>query len=111
MTKVAAWSGALNCHDFAVLHAVWGIGDTLSLAPVVDHFVLSVAPTAPQSRLWDPGAALRAAHSAGWSAEVVSDFDKAIERAASTGATVLVTGSFHTVGDAMARLQAAPAAG
>ena len=82
-----------------------------ALAPVVDHFVLSVAPTAPASRLWDPSDALRAAHAAGWSAEVVLDFDGALERATARGATVLVTGSFHTVGDAMVRLQATPFAG
>ena len=28
-----------------------------ALAPVVDHFVLTVAPTAPPNRLWDVGAA------------------------------------------------------
>ena len=82
-----------------------------ALAPVVDHFVLSVAPTAPASRLWDPAVALREARAAGWSAEVIPDFDAAIERATATGATVLITGSFHTVGDAMVRLQAAPFAG
>ena len=81
-----------------------------ALAPVVDHFVLSVAPTAPLSRLWNPAEALREAKAAGWSAEVVMDFDAAIERAAATGSTVLITGSFHTVGDAMVRLQAAPLA-
>jgi dihydrofolate synthase / folylpolyglutamate synthase len=36
------------------------------------------------------------------------DFDRALSYAATAGATVLVTGSFHTVGDAMARLQAPP---
>jgi dihydrofolate synthase/folylpolyglutamate synthase len=79
-----------------------------ALAPVVDHFVLSVAPTAPLSRLWNPVDALREAKSAGWSAEVVMDFDAAIARALEAGSTVLITGSFHTVGDAMVRLQAAP---
>jgi dihydrofolate synthase/folylpolyglutamate synthase len=86
-------------------------GMLAALAPVVDHFVLSVAPTAPASRLWDPGDALRYARSNGWSAELEPDFDAAIDRAASRGSTVVVTGSFHTVGDAMARLQAAPHAG
>ena len=81
-----------------------------ALAPVVDHFVLSVAPTAPASRLWDPQAALLEAHRAGWSAELVMDFDAALATAAASGATVLITGSFHTVGDAMVRLQATPLA-
>jgi dihydrofolate synthase/folylpolyglutamate synthase len=43
--------------------------------------------------------------------ELVPDFDRALARAQSTGATVLLTGSFHTVGDAMARLQVSPVAG
>ena len=55
--------------------------------------------------------ALREARAAGWSAEVITDFDAAIDRATASGATVLITGSFHTVGDAMVRLQAAPFAG
>jgi dihydrofolate synthase/folylpolyglutamate synthase len=42
---------------------------------------------------------------------VVPDFDDALARADREGATVLVTGSFHTVGDAMARLQVDPLAG
>ena len=86
-------------------------GMIAALAPMVDHFVLSVAPTAPATRLWDPAAALEHARGLGASAELESDFDAAIDRAASLGATVVVTGSFHTVGDAMARLQVAPYAG
>ena len=86
-------------------------GMLAALAPVIDHFVLSVAPTAPLSRLWNPAEALEFARAAGFSAEVVMSFDAAIERAIATGETVVITGSFHTVGDAMARLQAAPLAG
>ena len=81
------------------------------LAPVVSRFVLTTAPTAPASRAWDPNAARAFAISHGWGAEVVSDFDSALDRASELGATVLVTGSFHTVGDAMSRLQPSPAAG
>ena len=35
------------------------------------------------------------------------DFDRALEAASRKSATVLVTGSFHTVGDAMRRLPGA----
>jgi dihydrofolate synthase/folylpolyglutamate synthase len=42
---------------------------------------------------------------------VVRDFDRALVRAAEEGATVVITGSFHTVGDAMTRLQVSPTAG
>jgi dihydrofolate synthase/folylpolyglutamate synthase len=81
------------------------------LAPVVSSFVLTMAPSAPASRAWDPGAALAFAQSRHWPAEVIPDFECALERAAAAGATVLVTGSFHTVGDAMACLQASPVPG
>ncbi|HEY0972388.1 MAG TPA: folylpolyglutamate synthase/dihydrofolate synthase family protein [Gemmatimonadales bacterium] len=81
------------------------------LAPHVDVLVLTQAPTAPANRAWDPVEAAAFAASQGWAAILQPDFDAAIERAATEGATVLVTGSFHTVGDAMARLPAAPAAG
>ena len=86
-------------------------GMLTALAPVIDHFVLSVAPTAPASRLWDPRDALAFAREHGWSAELDTNFDRAIERASDVGASVVVTGSFHTVGDAMSRLQVAPHAG
>jgi dihydrofolate synthase/folylpolyglutamate synthase len=82
-----------------------------SLAPVVDVFVLTSAPTAPASRAWNAGEALEYARSRGWEAILEVDFDRAIHTASSLAATVLVTGSFHTVGDAMARLQVDPLAG
>ena len=82
-----------------------------ALAPVVDVFVLTFAPTAPASRAWNAQEALEYARSRGWSAVLEADFDRAIATASSLAATVLVTGSFHTVGDAMARLQVDPLAG
>ena len=81
------------------------------LAPVVDVFVLTSAPTAPASRAWNVDEALSYAKSRGWAAVLEPDFDRAIDTASSLAATVLVTGSFHTVGDAMARLQVDPLAG
>ena len=81
------------------------------LAPVVDHFVLTTAPTAPASRAWNLDEARAYATAAGWSVEAVDDFDSAIERAQSESGTTLVTGSFHTVGDAMSRLQVSPLTG
>jgi dihydrofolate synthase / folylpolyglutamate synthase len=82
-----------------------------ALAPAVSHFVLTNAPTAPQSRAWTLDEALSHAHAHGWPATAERDFDRALEVAQQRGATVLVTGSFHTVGDAMARLQVDPLAG
>ena len=79
-----------------------------SLAQSVSHFVLTVAPSAPSNRVWDVNEAGRFAANEAISAEVIKDFDTALSHASSLGQTTLVTGSFHTVGDAMARLQASP---
>ena len=77
------------------------------LAPVVDSFVATSAPTAPASRAWSLDVVRAHANQVGLAVEIVADFDAALERVASA-ATVVVTGSFHTVGDAMARLQVSP---
>jgi dihydrofolate synthase/folylpolyglutamate synthase len=82
-----------------------------ALAPVTTHFVVTRAPSAPASREWDVDSALEFARASGWSVEEQEDFDTALQRAAAAGETVLVTGSFHTVGDAMSRLQVDPLAG
>jgi dihydrofolate synthase/folylpolyglutamate synthase len=86
------------------------VGILDAIAPAVDHLVLTTAPTAPANRVWDPVRALDHARARGWSAELVVDFDAALARVATQGATALVAGSFHTVGDAMARLQVDPLA-
>jgi dihydrofolate synthase / folylpolyglutamate synthase len=78
-----------------------------ALEPVVDHFVLTNAPTAPASRAWDLEKAREFLTRSRLSGEIVESFDAALERVADVG-TVVVTGSFHTVGDAMARLQVSP---
>jgi dihydrofolate synthase/folylpolyglutamate synthase len=83
-------------------------GIMAALASSVDRFILTVAPTSPASRTWSLPDPLAYAREAGWDAIVVRDFDRALARAAASGATVLVTGSFHTVGDAMARLEVSP---
>jgi dihydrofolate synthase / folylpolyglutamate synthase len=80
------------------------------LSRVVDHFVLTDAPTAPSSRGWDLAEAAQYARDAGYACSVVRDFDDALRLASDVGATTLITGSFHTVGDAMARLQVDPLA-
>ncbi len=82
-----------------------------ALAPVVDRFILTNAPTAPPSRAWNIPDPLHYALERGWKAEVLRDFDRALVRGAAEGGTVLITGSFHTVGDAMARLEVSPTGG
>ncbi|HSK18546.1 MAG TPA: folylpolyglutamate synthase/dihydrofolate synthase family protein [Longimicrobiales bacterium] len=103
-------------HDLPLPHplvAVVGVlGDkdwTNMLAPLhgaVQHVVLTIPPTAPADRRWDPVAALAAAPSE--RAEIELDFSAALERArgiaVAAGGSVVVTGSFHTVGDALAAL-------
>lgn len=82
-----------------------------ALSGTVDHFILTNAPTSPASRAWSDTEALEFALAQGWSAELEPDFDAALALASARGGTVLVTGSFHTVGDAMARLQVSPTTG
>jgi dihydrofolate synthase/folylpolyglutamate synthase len=72
----------------------------------VDHVLLTEPPTAPADRRWDPAEALRAAPAENTTVE--RNFTAALERvhaqAAAAGGTVVVTGSFHTVGDALTAL-------
>ncbi len=87
------------------------------LAPEVDAIVLTRSPSAPADRAWDVDEALRWCWEVGLSTrsapgrQAVSaepDFASALATAAPSrgggGGSTLVTGSFHTVGDALARL-------
>ena len=82
-----------------------------ALAPAVDRLILTDAPTAPRSRAWSLADALVYATEQGYPAHAIADFDEALRRAETEGSTMLVTGSFHTVGDAMARLQVSSLSG
>lgn len=81
------------------------------LSRVASEFVLTMAPTAPASRAWDLSDAVAFARENGITARAIEDFETALRAASSNAQTILVTGSFHTVGDAMALLQVAPLAG
>lgn len=72
------------------------------LAGAVDRIVLTSPVSAPANRAWDPGAAMEYARDRGWQCELERDFYRAIELASRIGETVVVTGSFHTVGDVLA---------
>ncbi len=91
------------------LHALVGIRNDkdwpamlAALRPEVDQLVLSVAPSVPGDRRWteqdfahqleDPAVRFE------------PDFDRALRLIQDGAHTMLVTGSFHTVGDAMTRL-------
>ena len=79
-----------------------------ALAGAVDALIVTLPPTAPSGRRWDPAEALRGANVDGM---VERDFTRALERAqllSRPDGTVIVTGSFHTVGDALISLQRTP---
>jgi dihydrofolate synthase/folylpolyglutamate synthase len=82
-----------------------------ALRPIATRFILTDAPSAPTSRRWSLGEAARYATALGAEVAQIADFDAALAEAASRDETTLVTGSFHTVGDAMARLQVSPLSG
>ena len=100
------------------LHAVVGIRSDKDwramldlLSPAVEKLVLTVAPSVPAPQRWSwtdivAWSEQHARHPTRKSADVVfePDFDRALQLADEGAGMVLVTGSFHTVGDAMARL-------
>ncbi|HEY7896041.1 MAG TPA: folylpolyglutamate synthase/dihydrofolate synthase family protein [Gemmatimonadaceae bacterium] len=82
-----------------------------TLASHVDRFVLTAPPSVPLDRAWVLSEAVEFARAHNWRAEADTDFDRALDASRSGAATTLITGSFHTVGDAMSRLQVSPFAG
>lgn len=81
------------------------------LAPLfdcADEAILTTPKTAPANRTWDPHHALQVVPNE--KATVVADFVEALDlaHAKAGNGTVLVTGSFHTVGDALICLKRAP---
>jgi dihydrofolate synthase/folylpolyglutamate synthase len=74
----------------------------------VDSAILTTPPTAPPSRRWRPGEAAEWATGVlGSTPRVIEDFASALTRAETLAphGTILVTGSVHTVGDALAVLE------
>lgn len=74
------------------------------LSGAVDELILVAPPTAPANRAWNPDDALAFARAHSIKARLDPDFDNAIISAPKSAGTVVVTGSFHTVGDALAVL-------
>jgi dihydrofolate synthase/folylpolyglutamate synthase len=81
-----------------------------ALSSVTSEIILTNAPTAPASRAWNIDEAFGWSQSMGIKTNLVRDFQQALDRANDWQGTVLITGSFHTVGDAMERLQVDPLA-
>ncbi|HKP75920.1 MAG TPA: folylpolyglutamate synthase/dihydrofolate synthase family protein [Longimicrobiaceae bacterium] len=72
-----------------------------------DAAVLTIAPSSPPERRWEPAsAAEQAGIFSGIPVRVIPDFAAALQRAETLAphGTVLVTGSVHTVGDALIEL-------
>ena len=98
------------------LHALVGIRNDKEwramlalLAPAVDRLILTVAPSVAPERRWlleEVAQWSRERPEAGRKPEVVwePDFARALKVVQEGAKTILVTGSFHTVGDALDRL-------
>jgi dihydrofolate synthase / folylpolyglutamate synthase len=95
-------------HPRRALVGVLGDKDYLgmieSLAPAVDGFVFTLPDTAPERRRWNLERLERELRRLAVTHEFEPDFARALERVRVDAATIIVTGSFHTVGDALARL-------
>src|SRR2546422_2765481 len=95
-------------HPRRALVGVLGDKDYLGmidcLTPEVDSFVFTMPDTAPERRRWDLGRLERELGNLAVAHELEPQFERALERVQDDAATVIVTGSFHTVGDALARL-------
>lgn len=81
-----------------------------AVAAAAERIVVTMAPTAPASRMWDLHEVEAWAAAEQLPVERIDDFTTALAQARAEAETVLVTGSFHTVGDAMERLQVTPLA-
>ena len=86
------------------LHALVGIRNDKdwramldSLRPLVDRLTLTVPPSIPLMQRWS-------IEDMGPDVVFEPDFERALHDIQEGAGTILVTGSFHTVGDAMARL-------
>lgn len=81
------------------------------ILPKVDAAILTLASSAPTERRWDPHmAAEHVVRTTGQRPRTILELDHALARAATLApyGSVLVTGSFHTVGDAMQHLDISP---
>lgn len=69
------------------------------LLALADLTIFTVAPSSPAERRWDPRAVADTV--SGYAVEVIEDLGAALDYAAESARAVVVTGSHHTVGDAM----------
>ena len=74
------------------------------LVGAIDGLWLTTPPSAPADRRWDLDEVRRTDRSSARPPIIQPDFDAALRDVQHGAGTILVTGSFHTVGDALARL-------
>jgi dihydrofolate synthase/folylpolyglutamate synthase len=74
------------------------------LGSVVSQFIFVRPPSAPPARAWNPEEAGVYARSKGFNARVEMNFENAIRETSTANGISLITGSFHTVGDALIEL-------
>ena len=79
-----------------------------ALAPAVASFIITQPISAPSTRAWNPSDAGAYAAQLGVQTAVEPDFSAAMRQAENRPGTKVVTGSFHTVGDAMQHLAIDP---
>ena len=98
-------------HPRRALVGVLGDKDYLGMIEVlareVDAILFTVTESAPERRRWDLGRLEREVRKLDLGAvalDFAPDFARALEQVQQGAASVIVTGSFHTVGDALARL-------
>ena len=81
---------------------------SLANPEIADAIVLTVAPSAPESRRWDPDEVMAWGRSEGLPPiRSIPELRKGLDRASTMAphGTIVVTGSVHTVGDALQILE------
>jgi dihydrofolate synthase/folylpolyglutamate synthase len=71
-----------------------------AICPIADVTIVTSPPSAPAARAWNPDDARAFGIANGWRVNRISDLAAALAAASDDAATIVVTGSFHTVGDA-----------
>jgi len=87
------------------------VGMIAILAEAIDRFVFATPRSAPPQRRWSLERLEQELEGSRIAATFEPDFDRALERVQEQAETIVVTGSFHTVGDAFARLPGFAAVG
>jgi len=81
------------------------------LTEQIDRFVFTTPASAPLQRRWNLERLAAELPPSAAPAAFEPDFDRALEQVQEGAGTIVVTGSFHTVGDALARLPGFAAVG